>query len=143
MARKSEGESLADMFSAFGRDLKIPGVDVDAVVEHQRKNLEALQKAMSAGASGASAVLARQREMLQQQMDEIGELARNYASGDNPRDAMSKHADAVRRSFETAVKNAGEVAQIVQKSGAESVDILRQRIRDSMEEIRDTLRKDK
>ena len=49
---------------------------------------------------------------------------------------MSKQADFARRSFEAAVKNAGEAAEIVKKSGRESIDILRERIREAMEEIR-------
>jgi hypothetical protein len=39
------------------------------------------------------------------------------------------------------VKNAGEVAEIVKKSGTESIDILRKRIQESMEEIRDSYEK--
>ena len=49
---------------------------------------------------------------------------------------MTRQADFARRSFEAAVKNAGEVAEIVKKSGSESIDILRARIREAMEDIR-------
>jgi hypothetical protein len=36
--------------------------------------------------------------------------------------------------FETAVRNTGEVAELVAKSSGEALDILRQRIREGMEE---------
>ena len=49
---------------------------------------------------------------------------------------MAKQADFARRSFEAAVKNASEMAEIVKKSGTESIDILRERIRELMQEIR-------
>mgnify|MGYP001103054957 CR=1 FL=1 len=143
MARKTDGDSFTEMFAAFGRNLKIPGVDVDAVIDHNRKNLEALQKAMSASASGAGEAMTRQREMLQAHMREIGDMAQNYRMGAPPQEAFERHAEAVRKSFETAVRNAGEVSKIIQKSGAESVDILRQRIRESMDEIKQTLEKGK
>ena len=56
----------------------------------------------------------------------------------NPQEMMAKQADFARKTFETAVKNAGEVADIVRKSGTELVEILRARIREAMEEVRDT-----
>lgn len=143
MAKKTESDSFADMFTALGRNLKIPSVDVDSVVDHHRKNLEALQKAMSASTAGATEAMARQRDMLQAQMREIADMAQSYKAGAMPHETMERHSEAVRKSFETAVKNAGEVAQIVQKSSVESVDILRQRIRDSMEEIKQTFEKGK
>ena len=56
---------------------------------------------------------------------------------------MAKQADFARKSFEAAVKNAGEVAELVKKSSADSIEILRARIRESMEEIREGYEKRK
>jgi phasin family protein len=56
---------------------------------------------------------------------------------------MAKQADFARKSFETTVKNAGEVAEIVKKSSSESIEILRKRIQDAMEEIRESYEKRK
>ncbi|MDW6020374.1 TIGR01841 family phasin [Mesorhizobium sp. BAC0120] len=136
MARKPETESIFDMFSKLGSQMKLPKVDVEAVLDHHRKNLEALQKSVQASAAGTSSLMAKQREMLQQTLSEVADLAQNYRAGSDPRELMSKQADFARKSFETAVKNAGEMAEIVKKSGGESIDILRERMRESMEEIR-------
>lgn len=141
MARKPESESFMDMFSTLGRDLKLPSVDIDAILEHNRKNIEALQRSASATAAGASSVMAKQREIIQEAVREITEMAQGF--GANPRDAVTKQADFVKRSFESAVKNSAEMAEMIQKSGTESVDILRQRIRESMDEIRKGIEKDK
>ncbi|WP_457155941.1 TIGR01841 family phasin, partial [Mesorhizobium sp. P5_C1] len=54
----------------------------------------------------------------------------------NPQELMAKQTEFARKSFEAALKNAGEVAELVKKSGTESVDILRTRIKEAMEEIR-------
>jgi phasin family protein len=136
MAKKPETETLADMFDGFGRALKVPRIDIETILDNHRKNLDALQKSASTTASGASSILAKQREALQQQLSEIAEVAQSYGNVAGAQEAMAKHAEFVRRSFEEAVKNASEVAQIAQKSGAESLEILRARIRDSMDEIR-------
>lgn len=142
MAKKPETESFMDMFANFGRDLKLPSVDVESILAHHRKNLEALEKSARATASGASNVMAKQREILQNSLQEITEMAQGLrAGGANPQDFISKQTDFARKSFETAVKNAGEVAEIVKKSGTESVDILRNRIREAMDEIRENYEK--
>lgn len=136
MAKKPQSESFMDMFSNFGRDLKLPSMDVEAILSHHRKNLEALQKSASATATGAQNLMAKQRQILQETMSEITDMAQSYRASGNPQEMMAKQADFARRSFETAVKNASEVAEIVKKSGTESVEILRERIRETMEEIR-------
>lgn len=134
MAR--EPESILDMFSKLGADMKLPRMDVEHVLAHHRKNLEALEKSAKAAAAGASSVMERQRDVLRATLSEVAGLAESYRGGGNPQDLMAKQADFARRSFEAAVKNAGDVADIVRKSGAESIDILRERIRESMDEIR-------
>lgn len=142
MAKKPETESFMDMFANFGRDLKLPSVDVDSILAHHRRNLEALEKSAKATASGASNVMAKQREILQSSLQEITEMAQGLRSGGaNPQDFIAKQTDFARKSFETAVKNAGEVAEIVKKSGTESVEILRNRIREAMDEIRENYEK--
>ena len=136
MAKQPETESFMDLFAKFGRELKMPKVDVDAILDHHRKNFEALEKSARATAAGASSLLARQREMLDESLHEIADMARDYKPSGSPQDFVGKQADLARKSFETAVRNASEAAEIVKKSGSESVDILRARIREAMEEIR-------
>ncbi|WP_192244806.1 phasin family protein [Mesorhizobium silamurunense] len=136
MARQPESDSFLDMFSRFGRDLKLPKVDVQAILDHHRKNLEALDKSARASAAGASSVLSRQHEMVQEALGEITRMAQNYQAPGNPQELITKQVDFARKSFETTLKNAGEVADLVRKSGAESIEILRDRIKDAMAEIR-------
>ena len=134
MAKQPDSDSFLDMFSRFGRDLKVP--NVEAILEHHRKNLEALEKSARAGAAGATSLLSRQREMLQNTLREVSDMAHNYKAPGNPQELMSKQAEFAKKSFEAALKNASEVAELVKKSGTESVEILRERIKEAMEEIR-------
>lgn len=143
MAKKPESDNILDMFSRLGHDLKLPDVDIDAILDHNRKNLEALEKSAKAAAAGASSLMHKQREMLQQTLSEITDMAHSFKAPGNPQEFMSKQADFAKKSFETAVKNAGEVAELVKKSGADSIEILRARIRESMEEIRQNYEKRK
>lgn len=134
MAKQPESDSFLDMFSRFGRDLKVP--NVEAILAHHRKNLEALEKSARAGAAGATSLLSRQREMLQDTLREISDMAQNYKAPGNPQELMAKQAEFAKKSFEAALKNASEVAELVKRSSTESVEILRERIKEAMEEIR-------
>ena len=78
MTRKPETDSIFDMFSKLGQDLKMPRVDVEAILSHHRKNLEALEKSARAAATGASSLVAKQREVLQETLREITDMAQSY-----------------------------------------------------------------
>ena len=138
-----EQQSFIDMFARLGHDLKLPSMDIERVIEHHRKNLEALEKSARAASAGASAVMTRQREMLQETLDEISAMARNYRAPASAQELVEKQTEFARKSFETTVKNTGEVADLMRKSGSESLDILRQRIREGMAEIRESYEKRK
>lgn len=138
-----EQQSFIDMFARLGHDLKLPNMDIERIIEHHRKNLEALEKSAKAASAGASAMMTRQREMLQETLDEISSMARNYHAPATPQELVEKQTDFAKKSFETAVKNTTEMADLVRKSGHESLDILRQRIRDGMAEIREGYEKRK
>lgn len=141
MAKKPDTDAFADMFARFGRDLKMPAVDVDAMLEHHRKNLEALQKSAAASAGGAAAVMARQKEILESSLHEITEMAQSFKASGSPQQVLAEQARLARKAFDTALTNAGEVAEMMSKSGTESVDILRARIREAMDEIRSAYEK--
>lgn len=141
MAKKSDSDSFIDMFKNFGQDLKMPSVDVDKIVEHHRKNLETLEQTAKAATAGASSVLAKQREILQETLKEVTDIAQSFRAPGNPQDLMAKQADFAKRSFETAIKNASEMAEVVRQSSTETIEILRNRIKDAMEEMRDGMGK--
>ena len=101
-----------------------------------KANLEALEKSARAGAAGATSLLSRQRELLQDTLREVADMAQSYRAPGNPQELMAKQTEFARKSFEAALKNAGEVAELARKSGTESIEILRERIKEAMQEIR-------
>src|SRR5260370_42061751 len=59
-----------DMSKAFG-EMKLPGIDVEAVAASQRKNLEALTQANQLAVEGAQSLARRQVEIARQAADEV------------------------------------------------------------------------
>lgn len=134
MAWQDENHPFNEMFKRFGESLKLPPVDINAVMEAQRKNLEALEQSARAAGAGAASLMNRQREAIESGLRDATEMAQSLRTPGAPGEMLGKQADFARRSFEAAVKNAGDMAEIVRQSGTESVEILRKRVRESMEE---------
>jgi phasin family protein len=131
---QSNDHPFFDIFARFGESLDMPRVDVDAVLESQRKNIEALEQSAKAAAAGTASLMNKQREAIEQGLRDAAEMARDFQKPGTPQEMIGKQAAWARRSFEAAVKNAGEMAEIMRQSGTESTDILRERIRQSMDE---------
>jgi phasin family protein len=143
MAKQSETPSFMDMFTKFGHDLKLPNVDIEAILDHHRRNLEALEQSARVTAAGASSLMHRQREMLQETLSEATEMARNYRAPGDAQKLIAQQTEFAKKAFESAVSNASEVAELVKKSGTESIDILRNRIKEAMAEVRSGYEKGK
>lgn len=135
------GNPFIDMFENFGNSLPMPSVDVEKLMEHHRKNLEALQKSTQSFSSGATELMQKQREILEDGLQEISQIADKYRSGGGMQDAMNQQMDFARKSFEKALKDTGELAEIVKKSGGESVDVWRQRVEDIVADVREAFEK--
>lgn len=133
--------SFFDMFKAMGKGMKVPGVDVDAILDYHRKNLEALEASAKAASTGANSVFDRQRELLAETLRQWTDISQLGKAAANPQDFMAQQAELAKKSFETAVKNAGEMAELVGKSGTASIDILKKRIAEAMDETRRAIEK--
>lgn len=139
MARKPQSDSIIDMFARLGEQMKMPAPDIERVIENHRKNLEAFQQSAQAAGAGTSKIMARQRELLGETFEEFGAMARELQASSDPQEVMRKQAEFARKTFEAAVRNTGEMAEMVRKSNDESIEILRRRIQENMEEMRSSL----
>ena len=70
MADKDSANPFLDMFQDFGKNLNLPGPDLNDIMEYHRKNLQALQAATQVGSGSAQALMAKQREALEQTLAE-------------------------------------------------------------------------
>lgn len=136
MTEKKATEDMVSMFMNFGKDMKLPTPDLEALVARHRKNLEALDAAAKTAGSGATSIVARQREMVQEALEEITTMSENLKSGGTPQTMMAAQADFARRSFEMAIKNTSEIAGMAQKSSTEAFKVLQQNMQETLEEAR-------
>lgn len=117
-------------------EMKMPMVDVQALAAAQRRNLEALSAANRVALEGAQAIARRHMEILQQSMSEMTDAVRGASSATDPTSRAAQQADMVKATYERAVNNIKELADLIQKSNAEALTVLNRRFSEAMDEVR-------
>jgi len=139
MANDKSG-NMFDMFQKFGESLKLPTPEIDSMVEHQRKNIQAFQDAMQATSSGTQEFMSKQREQLESALADVTDMFQTFNPSE-PSKMASDQMEFAKKSFETAIKNTTELGEIARDTGTESFKILRDRMQESMAEIREGMDK--
>ena len=122
------GETPFFDFTKLMRQFRLPGVDFAALVDRERKNIEALAEANRIAFEGWQRLVRRQAEILQETMKKVVADAGQV-------DAM-KRADLAKEGFEKAVANMRELAEMAAKSQKEAFEVVRKRIEENVEGIR-------
>ena len=120
---------LAKMFEQF----KIPGVDMTAIVDARRKDVEALTQVNQAAYESMQAMARKQADMLAQAMQGAQDAARQAASGAGD---PAKQTELARKAYEKAVTDMKELAEIARKSQADALAIVSQRANQQVEEFK-------
>lgn len=126
---------MQDYTASLGQ-FKAPGFDVDALVESQRKNVEALTAANRQAFEGVKAIAERQRDILQQAMQEAMSVASDVATSGSPQEAAGKQAEIFQKAMEKALETMREMAEMTSKTNQESFEILNQRFKENLAELR-------
>jgi phasin family protein len=123
------GETPFFDFTKLMRQFRLPGVDFAALVDRERKNIEALAEANRIAFEGWQRLVRRQAEILQETMKKV-------VADAGQEDAMKKRADLAKEGFEEALANMRELAEIATKSQKEAFEVVRKRIEENVEGIR-------
>ena len=135
MTKKDNPYDFPDVSKMFA-DMNVPGVDWQAVMESQQKNISALTAANQRIFEGAQAVMQHQAEILQKSMAELTAASQELLAEGDPQAGAQKRFDLAKSSFETAVANMKELADVAGKSNGEALEIINKRAAEAFEEIK-------
>jgi phasin family protein len=130
----------SDELFRFMSGLKVPGVDMDALVATQRDNLEALNAANQAAFNGLKQASEWQMRILQETMHEMTTAMNGLAKVTTPQQLIEAETDLARKTFETVIRQMRELAEIVNSANEEATHAIARRIPETLEEIRDVLK---
>lgn len=117
-------------------DFKFPMVDVEAFIDSQRKNIEAVTAANQKAVEGYQALAQRQIELMQSAFDTATKSATEVMEAASPEDKASKQADATKAAYESAVSNVKELYELASKSNLEAAELINGRITASIDELK-------
>lgn len=130
---------MAEQMNPFGdltkmlEQFKVPGVDMSAIVESRRKDIEAIVDANKTAYESMQQLARKQTEMLTRAMQDIQEAA--SAGISDP----SKQTEVARNACLKALDDIKELAEIARKSQADAMENITQRANAHMDEIKKML----
>jgi len=127
---------IADDFFKMTGGFKLPGLDVDTVVDMQRKNVKALTDANKAATDGVKALAKFQSELLKKNMEDANEALKCVGSYNNPGDAAAKQVDTLKASFEKSLNDFREMADLISKANVKAADVINARISENLAEVK-------
>lgn len=128
--------AVAGDFFRLAGSTKLPGVDVEALVESQRKTMAAFGAANRAAFEGVQAVVRRQAEMVQESLGGIAPSLSDLATSATPGDIAAKQVHLFKDVYEKAVADGRELTDLVTKSNRAAAAPIQKRIVESLDEIK-------
>jgi phasin family protein len=138
----TDNTSYIDMLRKFGTDLGLPKLNVDELLQTQKKNIDALGQSAKVAAQGAQSVAQKQREVLEAGLREAATLAREYKPL-KIQENLALQTEFARKVFDIAVKGAQDSASTARQSTTDAVKIIQDRVKESFEEFRASVRPNK
>jgi phasin family protein len=127
------GTPFPDIAGILGQ-LKIPGVDVNAIVESGRKDIEALTQANRQAYESMQALARREAEMLSQTVTELQSALAGLAG--QPAEAASKGSALAKQAVAKTLASMLDVAESASKAQAQAYETLNKRFQERLEELR-------
>ncbi len=120
--------------TAMMAQFKMPGVDMAAIVEARRKDIEALMAANAASFESMQALARKQTEMLSEAMQGMQDAAKSFAGGGTA-DA-GKQGEVVRKGFEKTLANMKELAEMTRHAQTDAMTRITQRATHQMQDLK-------
>ena len=127
--------SLADLGKLVEK-FKLPGIDVNAIVESQRKDMEALAEANRQAYEGIKALAQRRNEILQEALVQWQDAMKD-ATG---KDVLSKRAEMAKKGVQQAIANFRELAEMEAQSRSKAWKVLQDRFQENVANLQKLLK---
>lgn len=123
--------------------LKVPGMDAEALVAAQQKNMDALVQANKAAAAGYQDLFKKQVQIFEETMAEAKAQLKSFDATKIDADKAKASAELAKAAFEKALANMQALAEGAQKANTDAYEIVSARIKESLAELRDLATKTK
>ncbi|HEY9549651.1 MAG TPA: phasin family protein [Kiloniellaceae bacterium] len=128
-------------FAKIADQFKLQGLDAQALVEYQKRNLEAFASANKIALEGAQAVIRRQAEIVRQGVEDASKALSELSAAGTPQDKLTKQVELAKQAYEAAVANLQELTEMASKANGEAAGLLSARVSESFGEFTGEVKK--
>jgi|HubBroStandDraft_1064217.scaffolds.fasta_scaffold496625_2 phasin family protein len=129
---KTAPQQLMSEFTKLFEQFKLPGIDLNAVLESRRKDIDALAAANRTALEGAQSLAQKQLDVLRTTIDEVQSMLKQSKDVPAPAAARELVSQAVQRAF----TNMRELADVAYRSQSEAVAVVSRRVQENIEELK-------
>ncbi len=127
-----DADKLKELFSAA----KLPGVDADAVLAAQQKNVDALIEANQVVIAGYQDLYKRQVALFEAAVAETKDKLAQVQGQPLTADQATQSVDALKAAFEKAAADVKELAELAQKANTGAFEIVKTRAEEAVAEFK-------
>jgi phasin family protein len=127
---------IAKMLEQF----KLPGIDVAALVDARRKDIEALVAANRLALEGAQTLGQKQADMLRQTLEQARAAIHEASTAGASREALAKSGEAFQQMLQTTLSNMRELADTAYKTQADAFAVVNARLQENVEALKASLK---
>lgn len=128
-------------FAKAADQFKVPGLDAQALVEYQKRNLEAFASANKIALDGAQAVIRRQAEIVRKGVEDASKALAELNAAETPQDKLVKQAELAKGVYEAALVNLRELTDMANKANGEAANLISNRVSESFGELTSEIKK--
>ena len=132
---------FSKLFEGYNAAPLAAPLDVKALLETQRKNLQALSEVQQTALEGIQAVAKRQTELLSKFVEDNSSIAKQALSEGSPEEKIAQNADLFKATYERNVDNLQELSELINKSNQQATGILNKRVTASVNELKSAVKK--
>jgi phasin family protein len=124
-------------FAAMFQQYKLPGLDMSAILDARRKDVEALAEANQVAFGGMQAIQGKQLEILRSALDNFQTVAQQLAT--SPAEPAVRPTDVVQNALHLALADMQDIAQKTQQAQTQAYAIVAKRMEQAANELRASL----
>ena len=123
-------------FSKIASEFKLPTINVETFVEASRKNVAAITAANQTAVEAIKAIAQRQTDMLRAAVEDFSKVGSEVLAAATVEEKATKQIDFVKKSYDAAVANGKELAELYTKGQTEALAALSQRVTELGDEVK-------
>ncbi|MDB5488765.1 MAG: phasin [Reyranella sp.] len=128
-------------FSKFSGDFKLPTVNVETFVETARKNFATITSLNTAAVEQMKTIATRQGDMVRAAMEDFSKHGSEVLAAATVEEKAAKQIDFMKKTYESAITNSKELADLYTKGQTDAVSALSARVAELTEEVKAAIAK--